>query len=858
MTLLRARSQHGGTSNGLGLGHKPAAGFAASDAQPKYAPDLQLEPIHLEIDLRVDLEKPRLDVVLRHTVRCNTVGAHVLALHGVELLDMEVRTSGVDWDYDGQQLQLVWQRRFVRNETRVVELRYAVEEPRSGLFFTKPSPAHPDACLLAITDHETERARHWLCTVDLPSVRPTLSFRITAQQGLTVLANGALKSETKNDDGTQTVHWACASNVPSYLTCFAVGDFVRWDGGEVDGVPIAAFAPAALHDEANLERSFRRTADMLEWLPEKLGVPFPYEKYFQIGVPWIGGAMENISLTTWDDRFLLDDALESEERQLLDVINLHEMAHTWFGDLIICRDYAHAWLKESWATYMETCWLEHDLGQDAKQHDLWMSAQNYFKECETRYVRPIVTRAFDSSWDMYDHHLYPGGAWRLQMLRQQLGDEVFWSAVRQYVDHYAGELVETDDFRRTLEVVSGRSLAQFFDEWIHAPGFPILEGRFRFDAATHTGTFELAQKQKNTKRGVGLFHLEVDIAWWVDGERREQRVAFDGASLRFVVDMPAAPDRVRIDPHLGLLHQLRLDLPDGMWRAQLEQDDAWGRMQAARVLVATGRRQNVAAVQAAFEREKFWGVRSEIAAALGDAANEASFEALLTLCAKHKDPQSLASVFHAASKYRDPRLVPELVQRLRTGMPPRATEAALDALGAQREDAPADVLIEHAQRRERSEFGAVGAVRAMAASRHRTLHNWLVENAPPGTLPDRVRAAVCAALGTALRGAAEEERAPLIEALEARLRDSIFRVRVAAAQALCTGRSRGSYDKLRAYQVGLPDQERIRFQRQLDTLRRSDRPDRSDDRLEKAERTIRALEGRLEKLEAAKQPDPKA
>ena len=115
----------------------------------------------------------------------------------------------------------------------------------------------------------------------------------------------------------------------------------------------------------HLERSFRRTADMLRWLPEKLGTPFPYPKYFQIALPFVGGAMENISLVTWDDRFVLDAELERDERQLLDVINVHEMAHTWFGDLVVCRDFAHAWLKESWATYMEACWLEHDLGHRA-------------------------------------------------------------------------------------------------------------------------------------------------------------------------------------------------------------------------------------------------------------------------------------------------------------------------------------------------------------------------------------------------------------------------------------------------------------------------------------------------------------
>ena len=34
------------------------------------------------------------------------------------------------------------------------------------------------------------------------------------------------------------------------------------------------------------------------------------------------------------------------------------MAHSYFGDAVVCRDFAHAWLKESWATYIEHAWLE--------------------------------------------------------------------------------------------------------------------------------------------------------------------------------------------------------------------------------------------------------------------------------------------------------------------------------------------------------------------------------------------------------------------------------------------------------------------------------------------------------------------
>src|SRR5690606_2575699 len=112
------------------------------------------------------------------------------------------------------------------------------------------------------------------------------------------------------------------------------------------------------------------------------------------------------------------------------------------------------------ATYTESCWLEHKYGEDDYLYDFYANARSYFDEADGRYRRPLVTREYNSSWDMYDMHLYPGGACRLHTLRRELGDEVFWAGVRDYVATYSGRTVETEDFRRTMEAVSGRSLVR--------------------------------------------------------------------------------------------------------------------------------------------------------------------------------------------------------------------------------------------------------------------------------------------------------------------------------------------------------------------------------------------------------------
>ena len=226
-----------------------------------------------------------------------------------------------------------------------------------------------------------------------------------------------------------------------------------FNDGQKD-IPLAYFCSQD-HTEADLMRTFGQTRSMMAWMTEKLAMPFPYPKYYQFALPLMGGAMENISLVSWSDRMVQDETLAQEYGWWVDQVNVHEMAHSYFGDAIVCRDFAHAWLKESWATYIPHCWLEDTKSSDERDYRYFADSRRYFKEADERYQRPIVTRRFKSSWQMYDGHLYPGGACRLHTLCKELGDNVFWTAVRDYLQRYNGEVVETDHFRQVMEEHSG-------------------------------------------------------------------------------------------------------------------------------------------------------------------------------------------------------------------------------------------------------------------------------------------------------------------------------------------------------------------------------------------------------------------
>ena len=396
--------------------------------------------------------------------------------------------------------------------------------------------------------------------------------------------------------------------------------------------------------EADGERSFGRTPDMIECFAGSLGVPYPYARYSQIAVAdFIFGGMENTSATTQTDRTLHDERahLDFSSEPLV----AHELAHQWFGDLVTCRDWSQAWLNEGFATYFETVWMEASRGWDEYQRDVFEIVGRYMDEDGERYSRPIVCNVYRDPIELFDRHLYEKGAAVLHMLRGELGWERMQRALRQYVDDNATRSVETIDLVRAIERASGRNLREFFAQWIDRAGHPELEIRAAWDAARFSLTLEVEQKQTiDADHPPYAFDLEFGLLAeaaggdrvWADagdgpvaGEQR-LRVRVERALESFVIAAAAKPALIRIDPGAYLLCSLTYALGTEWHAAVLGGDPSpVARIRAARALGKDDARSAHDALAAAMRGEPFWGVAVEIAAVLGTARAPYARTALL-------------------------------------------------------------------------------------------------------------------------------------------------------------------------------------------------------------------------------------
>ncbi len=823
------------------------ADFATAAATPHYAPHLVLEPEHLVLDVAFDVAARTVRGTASTTVAARSEGGRTLELDAVSL-DIESVSSdhAIAHAYDGKTLTITFAEPVAVGQKRTVDVRYTATRPITGLVFS-------DTPAFIASDHETQRARYWIPCVDHPAVRTTLEVTVTGPAAWHLLGPGVLVGEITHG-ADKTARWKLEQRCPAYLLCVALGDFAREDGGTHVGpsgkeVPIAFFCAKA--DGDKLDRTFGPTREMMDWMVKRLGRPFPFPKYFQFSVPGIGGAMENISLVSWDDFALMDERAVLDRRLRIDAVNVHEMAHSYFGDAVVIKDYAHAWLKESWASYMESVWVEDTISRDDATFYRSEEIRDYRTEADDRYLRPIVTRRFDSAWDMFDMHLYPGGAARLHMLRRKVGDAAFWAGVQDYLTAFDGATAETTDFMRCLEKHSGLSLQRFFDEWITSSGYPKVKASFAWDAEKKAATVTLEETQADDAKKVGLFELPMVVAFEVtDGVWERQTVTLTERATATLAceDRPLA---VVLDPDGDLVFSLTFDPGTPMLSRALDAPTVAGRIQAARALGAQGDPRAVDALEKRFSTEPFWGVRVELARALADAGTANAAAAIARLVGVELDHRVRAHLARAAGCYRDPGVEAALVAFLARDDVQHGGEgahaAALEALGKQRDDAHLDTLRKHVVDYPGWGFVQRGACAGLAETRTEAAQP-ILEAALEPEQRRPVRMAAAEALGALGRWLPPAGRSRAIARLADLGRDPDYGTRLAVTRALAALGAHEASAAFDAIERMAAPQDRPRIRRAARTAEGAAPGGGPDEkllaRIEKLEARIRELDER--------------
>ncbi|WNI28823.1 M1 family metallopeptidase [Streptomyces sp. ITFR-6] len=316
---------------------------------------------------------------------------------------------------------------------------------------------------------------------DHPSDKAYFTFRITAPDDRTVVANGVRTGRARHGDRTT---WTYRTEHPmaTELAQVSIGKsaVVRRTGPH--RLPVRDVVPAA--DRKRLEPWLSKTPGQLEWMEKQVG-RYPFENYGVLIVNTeTGFELETQTLSLFERRLFTDPGFPE---WYVDSVMVHELAHQWFGDSVSPQSWSDLWLNEGHATWYEARYAEEHGGRtlERRMRDAYTYSDSWRADGGPP-ARPDAP-APGKKISLFRPVVYDGSALALYALRQEIGGSAFDRLERLWVRKHRDADAATADFIRLASRVAGRDLSTFFDGWLYGRTTPPMPGHPDWHSTTPAG-----------------------------------------------------------------------------------------------------------------------------------------------------------------------------------------------------------------------------------------------------------------------------------------------------------------------------------------------------------------------------------
>ena len=366
-----------------------------------------------------------------------------------------------------------------------------------------------------------------------------VSFRLDIQvpADWDVVSQGTLVREQKTAT-TQNVVWE--ETQPQDDIYIVAGRYQRYtqSAGAVNALVYLRSA-----DDALAQKYLDTTAQYIAMYNKLLG-PYPYTKFALVENFWeTGYGMPSFTLLgpkVIRFPFILHSSYP------------HEILHNYWGNGVFV-DYA----KGNWAEGLTAYLADHLVneqrgkGEEYRRDVLQKYADFVNKEKDFPIIQFVSRHSASSEAVGYGKTML-----FFHMLRQELGDEDFVRALRQFYKQFKFKQATFADLLTTINATSGQDFSAQFEQWVHRTGAPDLLLREAETERTADG-FKLTLTVEQTQSG-DPYRLRVPASVTLEGEdmATQSHIIIDQRTQTIEMDFHARPVRIDLDPHFDVFRRL--------------------------------------------------------------------------------------------------------------------------------------------------------------------------------------------------------------------------------------------------------------------------------------------------------------
>lgn len=527
--------------------------FPQTEAQ-KFNRERKYDVQHYKINVKFDREKKIVfgDTTVTLKPLFNDFNSFELDSAGLnfESVRLENDNKNLNYKLSGEKIFIELEKIYKPKDSISIRFVYSCK-PKKGVYFI---PEKKDGKKIIHSEQiwtqgEPDEAHHWFPSYDFPDDKATSELLITAASDENVISNGELLEKKENGDGTAVFHYKMPLPHSVYLISFVIGKYSKISE-RYKNIPLEYFVYPG--EESIVPLVFSDTKEMMRIFEDVTGVKYPFNKYDQTIVDeFTFGGMENITATTYSDKDIFLARFPHLRGFAIDLVS-HELAHTWFGNLVTCRNWAELWLNEGFATYMEAVYRGKMYGEGAYRAKIQEDANIYLnKDAVNNSKHGLYNLTANQTDKLFKYFFitYNKGSLVLHLLRETVGEEAFWKAINIYLTRHKFANVETTDLKNVMEEVSRKNLDLFFKQWVYSTGHPKLEIKPVYNLQEKTLRLEISQTQ-NGDNIPKVFEFPFEIFVQTESGEIFEKVLIDRKTQIVSIKLDSKPLTILLDKNV--------------------------------------------------------------------------------------------------------------------------------------------------------------------------------------------------------------------------------------------------------------------------------------------------------------------